>query len=50
MESLTANMRKSFPEGTIGGYDWLIPILTNHPGDRHVLAAAIHGRASQIVT
>jgi predicted nucleic acid-binding protein len=44
------NMQRAFPDATVSGYTSLIPQLTNHPGDRHVLAAAIHGRAEQIVT
>ncbi len=32
------------------GYESLVPTLTNHPKDRHVLAAAIVGGATVIVT
>jgi predicted nucleic acid-binding protein len=45
-----ANMQRAFPDATVSGYTSLIPPLTNHPGDRHVFAAAIHGRAEQFVT
>lgn len=43
-------MRRAFPDATVTGYDDLIPAMTNHPGDRHVLAAAVRGRADVIVT
>jgi predicted nucleic acid-binding protein len=43
-------MRESFDEAMVTGYESLEPVLTNHPKDRHVLAAAIVGRANVIVT
>jgi predicted nucleic acid-binding protein len=43
-------VRKHFPEAMVEGYAALIEQMTNHEGDRHVLAAAIQGRAQQIVT
>jgi len=43
-------MRLSFPDARVVGFEHLIPQLTNHPKDRHVLAAAIAGRANTIVT
>jgi predicted nucleic acid-binding protein len=43
-------MKKHFPEAMVTGYEDLIPSMTNHPEDRHVLAAAIEGRADLIVT
>ena len=52
-ENLTrtiARMQSAFPNSTVDGYATLIPQLTNHPGDRHVLAAAIRGNAEVIVT
>lgn len=39
-----------FPEALIEGYEALIPTMQNHPGDRHVLAAAVRARSSVIVT
>jgi predicted nucleic acid-binding protein len=45
-----ANMQRAFPDATVSGYTPLTLQLTNHPGDRHVLAAAIHGRAEYIIT
>ncbi len=43
-------MRESFEEAMVTGYELLEPGMTNHPKDRHVLAAAIVGRADVIVT
>lgn len=43
-------MTEAFPYATVTGYENLIPAMTNHPKDRHVLAAAVQGGASIIVT
>jgi hypothetical protein len=43
-------MQDSFPEAQVEGYESLLPAMTNHPKDRHVLAAGIIGRAQLIVT
>jgi predicted nucleic acid-binding protein len=43
-------MDKAFPEASVFGYEHLIPSLTNDEKDRHVLAAAVVGGASYIVT
>ena len=44
-------MRKeAFPEAMVTGYEPLVPQMTNNEKDRHVLAAAIVGRADVIVT
>jgi len=45
-----SEIRRHFPEAWIEGYEDLIPSMTNHPKDRHVLAAAAHARATAIVT
>ncbi|MCY1017978.1 PIN domain-containing protein [Pyxidicoccus sp. MSG2] len=45
-----AAMRGAFPEAMLTGYEWLIPVMRNHPKDRHVLAAAVHIGAQTIVT
>jgi predicted nucleic acid-binding protein len=37
-------------DGMVTGYQALIPVMSNHSKDRHVLAAAIVGRADVIVT
>jgi predicted nucleic acid-binding protein len=39
-----------FPDAEVTGYRHLIPSMTNHEKDRHVLAAAIRGSASVLVT
>jgi predicted nucleic acid-binding protein len=39
-----------FPEALIDGYEKLTARMTNHPKDRHVVAAAVRGSASVIVT
>lgn len=39
-----------FPQAAVTGFDQLEPALTNHAGDRHVLAAAIRAPAEVIVT
>jgi predicted nucleic acid-binding protein len=43
-------MRATFPDAEVTGYQALIDSMTNHPKDRHVLAAAVRGNASVIVT
>jgi predicted nucleic acid-binding protein len=43
-------MRESFEDAMVTGYEPLVSVMTNHPKDRHVLAAAIVGRANVIVT
>lgn len=45
-----AAMRSAFPEAEISGYQELVPTLTCHPKDRHVLAAAILGQCPLLVT
>jgi predicted nucleic acid-binding protein len=40
----------AFPEALIEGFEHLIPLLTNDEKDRHVLAAAIQGGVSVVVT
>lgn len=43
-------IRRHFHEAWINGYQHLIPSMTNHPKDRHVLAAAAHAHVGTIVT
>jgi predicted nucleic acid-binding protein len=50
MERLVRTMEGAFPEAMVTGHEPLIPSMTNDPKDRHVLAAAIRGRADVIVT
>lgn len=41
---------RSYPDAIVDNYGHLLPNLTNHEKDRHVLAAAIRGGAPVIVT
>jgi len=43
-------IRKHFPEAWVEGFDSLIDAMTNDPGDRHVLAAAVRSHSELIVT
>ena len=45
-----AMMKHHFPDAMVTDYEPLIPSMTNNEKDRHVLAAAIVGRADVIVT
>jgi len=49
-QHLLIAMRRAFPEATVTGYEHLVGSMTNHPGDRHVLAAAVHAGAQVIIT
>jgi predicted nucleic acid-binding protein len=43
-------MCDTFPDAMVTGYEALIPAMTNHDKDRHVLAAAVRADAAVIVT
>ena len=43
-------MRNAFPDALVTDYSALVPAMTNHPKDRHVLAAAVCADAAVIVT
>lgn len=45
-----AAINSAFPEASVSPPTTLIAKVTNHPGDRHVLAAAIEAGAKEIVT
>ena len=45
-----SEIRRHFPEAWIDGHEDLIPAMTNHPKDRHVLAAAARAGVKVIVT
>ncbi len=47
---LASRLNHAFPDALISGFERLVPSMTNHPGDRHVLAAAAHGCADLLVT
>jgi predicted nucleic acid-binding protein len=43
-------MAQAFPDAMVSGYESLIDGMTNHPKDRHVLAAAVRANAEVLVT
>ena len=44
-------MDRAVPDCLVSGYDYLVPTINlPDPNDRHVVAAAIHGRADAIVS
>src|SRR5215467_10983832 len=43
-------MNEAFPDAQVVGYEALIAQMTNHPKDRHDLAAAVRGGAEILVT
>ncbi len=47
---LMQEMMNAFESAMIDGYESLIPVMGNHEGDRHVLAAAVEAGAEVIVT
>jgi hypothetical protein len=44
------SMRRFFPDAMVENYQRLVPEMTNHPKDRHVLAAAVASDADYLVT
>ena len=47
---LLQEMRRYFPDALVTGHEQLIAEMSNHPKDRHVLAAAVQIGAQVIVT
>lgn len=47
---LTSELQANFADCWVEGYEPLIQAMTNHPKDRHVLAAAVRTGAQTIVT
>lgn len=47
---LTDTLREKFPRALVKGFEPLIPGMTNHPKDRHVVAAAVKAHAQVVVT
>lgn len=45
-----AMIKMHFPEAIVEVPEEIVAAMTNHPGDRHVVAAAIVARAEVIVT
>ncbi len=50
VHSRRVRMEAAFPEAMVSGYEALIGDMTNHPGDRHVLAACVRSSAHTLVT
>lgn len=50
VQRLLAAVLRRFPHASVAGYEGLIDEVSNHPKDRHVLAAAICADAQIIVT
>jgi predicted nucleic acid-binding protein len=50
VEHRLGQMAAYFPDARVTGYEKLTGSMTNHPKDRHVLAAAVAGRADFLVT
>ena len=45
-----SEMEQAYPDSAVRAYEALIPSMTNHEKDRHVLAASVRGHADLIVT
>ncbi len=45
-----SEVTSSFPEALVSNFEMLVPLMTNDPKDRHVLAAAVRGKTTLIVT
>lgn len=43
-------MSRAFPDATVRGFEDLVERMTNHPKDRHVLAAAVRANCEVLVT
>lgn len=50
IERLVRTMERAFPEAMVTGHEPLVSSMTNDPKYRHVMAAAVRGRADVIVT
>ncbi|MDQ6692964.1 MAG: PIN domain-containing protein [Chloroflexota bacterium] len=49
-QRLIQTLQSYFPEALVTGHERLTPTMSNHPKDRHVLAAALISRSQVIVT
>lgn len=49
-QHLLTTLRSVFPQAMVTGYEHRIDGMTNHPKDRHVVAAAIEAQATRIIT
>lgn len=50
IDRMIARLNEAFEEARVTGYEDLIPVMRNHPKDRHVLAAAVMENVDMIVT
>jgi predicted nucleic acid-binding protein len=50
VEHLLAELNQHFADSKVEGYERLVALMTNDPGDRHVVAAAVKCGAEAIVT
>lgn len=51
LQRIRERMNESVLDCLVQGYEYLIPVIDlPDPGDRHVLAAAVHARADAIIT
>ncbi len=50
VNSWRREVTQAFPDASVAGYEPFLPLLTNDPQDRHVLAVAIRSGVSLIVT
>lgn len=49
-KNLETQIKVHFPEAIVEVPSGLVEVMTNHPGDRHVMAAAVAAKADIIVT
>lgn len=49
-DAIAPRIRSQFDDAMVTGWEALEPAMGNHPKDRHVLAAAVAGRADAIVS
>ena len=45
-----ATHRRAFPKATVRATSSFLPVMRNHPDDRHVVAAALAAQAQVVVT
>jgi predicted nucleic acid-binding protein len=50
VDRMIARLNEAFEEACVTGYEDLIPVMRNHPKDRHVLAAAVTCNADLLIT
>ena len=50
VDHLLAELNQHFAEARVEGFETLVGLMTNDPGDRHVIAAAVKCGAEAIVT